>query len=351
MPISITTIGKEILEAADIDRFHEIAELAPNVHVTSDACCSTVYVRGFGSPFSPSAFEPSVGFAIDELSIPRGEYLSDALYDLERVEVLRGPQGMLFGKNTTAGLFHVLTAAPTKEFTGHVLGRVGNLGAHRAEIALGGPVYPFGDIAQFRLALLDFEGVGDVENTFLDEDEPSPVQRAGRLKLALQPLDGLEITLAGERVTTESRPFHAQQTNLRQSSLDFLRQFDPEIEDDWRNHQSSISQMGEVDRQTDRVQANLRYRWDGFSWLREPEVVAVIAHTESDADLPFDVDQSPADILSIDSPSEYLYDQQSAELRFAGTLPAPFGLGDVEVLLGGLVFESDFSSDSPFRAG
>ena len=89
VPISISTLGGDFLEKTDVDTFHEVAEFAPNVHVTTDACCS-IYVRGFGSPLAPTGFDPSVGFAIDELTVPRDAFMSDPLYDLARIEVLRG---------------------------------------------------------------------------------------------------------------------------------------------------------------------------------------------------------------------------------------------------------------------
>src|SRR5207249_164020 len=93
VPISITALDGDFLKKAGVDDLHKLAEYAPNVRFTTNPCCTTVFIRGFGNPFAASAFDPAVGLAWDELSIPREIYMSDPLYDVERFEVLRGPQG------------------------------------------------------------------------------------------------------------------------------------------------------------------------------------------------------------------------------------------------------------------
>ena len=240
VPISITALEGSFLQEAGIDDFHELAEFTPNVRFTTNACCTTVFIRGFGTPFAAGAFDPTVGLALDELSIAKEIYMSDPLFDIERFEVLRGPQGTLFGKNTPAGLFNVTTASPSDEFEGYVLGGVGGLGVHRLEAALGGPLGELGDLVRFRLAAVDLDGPGDVENTALDVDEPATEQQAGRLKL--------EISAARRTSTSADRLARAHGVallprpvvRLPRRDVEFLRGFDPEFEDDPFNHQNSI---------------------------------------------------------------------------------------------------------------
>ncbi|MGH7803165.1 MAG: TonB-dependent receptor plug domain-containing protein, partial [Candidatus Binatia bacterium] len=188
VPISLTALTGDFLVEAGIDNVHELSKFTPNVNFATNPCCPIIYIRGFGTSFNASSFDPTVGFALDELSISQSIYFADPLYDIERIEVLRGPQGTLFGKNTTGGLFNIATAGPTKEFTGSLIGRVGGLGVHRFEAALGGPLGPLGDWAQFRLAVLESQEAGDVANTLLGTRQPRAAQQGARLKLALQPL-------------------------------------------------------------------------------------------------------------------------------------------------------------------
>src|ERR1041384_7639359 len=158
VPISITAIDGEFLKKAGIDDLHKLAEFAPNVRFTTNPCCTTVFIRGFGNPFAAGAFDPAVGLAQDELSIPKEIYMSDPIYDVQRFEVLRGPQGTLFGKNTPAGLFNVVTARPTQELTGYFIGRAGDLDVHRVEGAISGSPSWLKDVAQLRLSGVDLHG-------------------------------------------------------------------------------------------------------------------------------------------------------------------------------------------------
>src|SRR4029079_12046696 len=105
-------------------RFHEAMRLVPNVYVPdSGAIGNVVIIRGFGTPFGVSAFDPAVGLVVDELPLNQDVYFSDPLFDIARFEVLRGPQGTLFGRNTSAGLFNVTTENPTDELDGYLIGR------------------------------------------------------------------------------------------------------------------------------------------------------------------------------------------------------------------------------------
>jgi len=351
VPISITAIDGEFLKKAGIDDLHKLAEFAPNVRFTTNPCCTTVFIRGFGNPFAASAFDPAVGLALDELSIPKEIYMSDPLYDVQRFEVLRGPQGTLFGKNTPAGLFNVVTARPTRELTGYVLGRVGDLDVHRVEAAVSGSPAWLRDYAQFRLSGVELHGAGDVENTKLGIKEPAPKQQGGRLEIALQPAADLDLLLVGSGAHTTSRVFHVQLARLTGPELDFLRQFDPRVESDPFNHQNSIDLRDDLSRTTYLGQANIRYNLERLLPVKNAELVTILGYTGFDQDNPLDVDFSPADILALRSPSPFDYRQMSAEMRISGTLPAPFHVGEIESLLGVLVFDANLLSDSHARAG
>ncbi|MGH7805589.1 MAG: TonB-dependent receptor plug domain-containing protein, partial [Candidatus Binatia bacterium] len=315
VPISITAFSGEFLSDAGIDDIHELTQFAPNASFRTN---ETVFIRGVGSPFGGSSFDPSVGLAIDEMSIAREMYLGDAIYDIERFEVLRGPQGTLFGKNTPAGLFNVTTAQPTREFSGYLLARAGALDYHRIEGALGGPFGPLGDIAQFRFSFVEANLEEDVFNTKLRQGEDDRQQRAARFKLATQPLDGLEILFIGSIATSDAITFHAQAHKFRDSHVEWLRRYDPEFEADGENHQTSADLDQHWKKYIDLVQTNVTYDAGDLGPLRDTQVVAVLGKTGFDFDRPTDTDLTPARILNLD-PQVYDYDQQSAELRFSGT--------------------------------
>jgi iron complex outermembrane receptor protein len=347
VPISVSAFGGELFEDGGVDGLHELAERAPNVFFTSNPCCMVVLIRGFGTPFALSSFDPTVALVLDELLIPREAYMADPLYDLERFEVLRGPQGTLFGKNSPAGLFNVVTAKPTKELDGYLIGQGGNLGTHRFEGAVGGPL---GRIAQFRLAGVDSRQPGDVDNTKLKTDVPGAEQRGGRIELAAQPLEGLDWLFIGSVASTESR-FHGQAHKFPESSKRFLRRFDPRFEDDGLNHRNSIDLAAPLSRDMHLLQTNLRYAVDRWIPMKHAELVAVLGITGFDVNRALDIDISPADILNQGPSAPFNHDQRSVELRFSGAAPVPLGFGEIELLTGLLLYDSDLLSRTPLRAG
>src|SRR3546814_14235892 len=90
-----------------------VMNYTPNVFVQSTAGNDVIYIRGFGSPPANFAFDQSVSLYVDGVYAGRSRQAQAPFFDLQRVEVLRGPQGALFGKNTAAGAVSVVSAGPT----------------------------------------------------------------------------------------------------------------------------------------------------------------------------------------------------------------------------------------------
>lgn len=109
VPVSVTAVTSEMLESRQINELTQIARAAPSLQVGSD---NTFAVRGVGTLAFASTIDSSVALALDEVNLGR-PFLGGSLFnDLDRVEVLNGPQGLLFGKNASAGLLNIVTAKP-----------------------------------------------------------------------------------------------------------------------------------------------------------------------------------------------------------------------------------------------
>ena len=120
MPISIVTVSGETIDNAAITSLQELTLYIPNVTVNAGAGTPNLFIRGIGSGTN-QGFEQSVGMYIDGVYAGRGPLAAvPTTMDLERVEILKGPQGILFGKNTIAGAINITTAKPTDEFEGMV---------------------------------------------------------------------------------------------------------------------------------------------------------------------------------------------------------------------------------------
>lgn len=112
VPISLTALDRERLQATSIPRLEDAALLAPNATIVLDPISDKINIRGIYSGDN-AGLEQSVSTFVDGVYRGRGTQVRFAFLDLERVEVLRGPQGVLFGKNTIGGAFNLTTAKPT----------------------------------------------------------------------------------------------------------------------------------------------------------------------------------------------------------------------------------------------
>ncbi len=143
VPIAITAIGPELLQNAGVDNVRDLEQLAPSVQSStgqSSATGTTIYIRGITTGGDNPGFEPAVGVFIDGVFRARAGVAISELPELERVEVLRGPQGTLFGRNTSAGALSIYTALPQFETHGYVEGMYGNYNAYGIKGAITGPV-------------------------------------------------------------------------------------------------------------------------------------------------------------------------------------------------------------------
>lgn len=122
VPVAVSVVsGESILNTGAVN-IENIANAIPtlNVRQSGTSLNQALYLRGIGTFGTPIAFEPSVSAVLDGVVLSRsGEAFTD-LFDIERVEVLRGPQGTLFGKNASAGVINIVTKAPTDRFEGYV---------------------------------------------------------------------------------------------------------------------------------------------------------------------------------------------------------------------------------------
>lgn len=143
VPIAITALGPQLLEKAGVDNVRDLEQLAPSLQSStgqSSATGTTIYIRGITTGGDNPGFEPAVGVFIDGVFRARAGVAISEFPELERVEVLRGPQGTLFGRNTSAGALSIFTAQPQFETHGYVEATYGNYDAMGIKGGITGPV-------------------------------------------------------------------------------------------------------------------------------------------------------------------------------------------------------------------
>ncbi|MEM7081684.1 MAG: TonB-dependent receptor [Pseudomonadota bacterium] len=195
VPISINALGGAKLEEAGIDKLEDLQLFVPNFQLTETGISTQMYIRGIGTS-NNQGFEQSVGTYIDGVYYGRQQLIRAPMFDLARVEVLRGPQSILFGKNSIAGALNMTTAKPTDERTGKVALTVNpDFGGYEGRFVFSQGIT---DNLAGRLSVRYFEEDGYVRNTVRNEDEVTRDEATVRAQLRFTPTDTQEWNLKVE---------------------------------------------------------------------------------------------------------------------------------------------------------
>ena len=139
-PFAVTAFNSQMLERTGVKDVRDLAAVTPNLLVTQNASFSQIYIRGIGSNNVFGGSDPSSTIHLDGVYLARpASYLTNFL-DVERIEVLRGPQGTLYGRNSVGGTINVISRKPGNEFVGRIQATYGNYNFARAEGYVSGPL-------------------------------------------------------------------------------------------------------------------------------------------------------------------------------------------------------------------
>lgn len=194
-PISITAIGSDTLIETQITSFNEIADLVPNLTIDGGGRGGNRFnpiIRGVGATESGN---PGVGTYIDGVFMPRSFQSLLNVADIQQIEVLRGPQGTLFGKNTIGGSINVTTVAPAEELQGSVWIRAGSFNEVLTRSTLNVPVIE--NLLYSRLSFSSRNSEGYAQNVRNGEyySDRSDLWFLGKLRLT--PTDDIEVNFNG----------------------------------------------------------------------------------------------------------------------------------------------------------
>jgi len=196
VPISVATITGEKLADAGIENLEDLTAYLPNIHFTESGFSTQVRVRGIGSDNS-QGFEQSVGMYMDGIYYGRAQLFRTPMMDMQRAELLRGPQSTLFGKNSISGALNLTTARPTEEFEGSLsVSHEFEHNQNEVNAVVSGPI---SDNLRARLAIRTYEEDGYYFNTHKNLEEPKSEDEAYRLTLDWTPTDSLSFLFKAEK--------------------------------------------------------------------------------------------------------------------------------------------------------
>ncbi len=211
VPISMDVVGNEAIMEAGFGDFKDIERIAPSVQIKDDQGAMYITMRGIGTTSGDEAQDTSVVVNIDGEYINRPQVLNLAVFDLDRVEVLHGPQGTLYGRNSTGGAINFVTRKPGKEFEFNAALTTGNYGTTDVDLGISVPI---SENAGMRLAMFKKQHDGYYTHT------PHPIDQSGntsyesndndmqggRATLVFDPSDDLSLTLQIETAEKEFTP-------------------------------------------------------------------------------------------------------------------------------------------------
>ena len=205
VPMSIQAFSEDTLDALRVDSVDDLQSVVPSFSVSqSYQGVPTYTLRGIGFNTINLSATSTVGTYVDEVAYPFPFMNSGPVFDIERIEVLKGPQGTLFGRNTTAGLINMVTNKPSDEFEAQVSADVGNYDTWNLE---GMVNLPLSDKAQARFAIRsENSDEGWQESISRGEDRGTKDKLGFRAALALQPTENLDIDVSynGWRNTSDT---------------------------------------------------------------------------------------------------------------------------------------------------
>ena len=209
VPVSITALSGGAIEQLGLRTSVDVAAQVPNLTIKQSFAASVpqIFLRGVGINDPNANANGAIGLYVDEVNLVSPMALTFQLFDTERVEVLRGPQGTLYGRNTTGGAMNFISRKPTQEFEGYGTLAYGRFQSLRAEGSVSGPL---GERAALRLAAIYENNDGFHSNRVTGRDDLGDLGRwAGRALLKLNPSDAVEVLLNvhGGRVRNHSTPF------------------------------------------------------------------------------------------------------------------------------------------------
>ncbi len=183
VPMTVSVFTAETIQSAGIEKPGDFIARVPNMTLveTQNAGNAFVVVRGISQARNS---EPSVAVMVDGVLETNPAEFNQDLFDIEQIEVLKGPQGAVYGRNAIGGAIIIRTKDPGDEFEGRVKLGYGNESSVRAQAGISGPI---GDIFKYRASLSYYDTDGFLESTFLGGKADPVESLSGRLRLSFEP--------------------------------------------------------------------------------------------------------------------------------------------------------------------
>lgn len=324
VPIVVTALSEHLLQDTGVSDIKDLQVLTPGLIVVSSSNESTTMarIRGIGTFSENVGLESSVGVVIDGVYRPRNGVAFGDLGELERIEVLKGPQGTLFGKNTSAGVINVMSKRPSFDFESQLELTGGNHGVKEGSASINGPLTK-SLAGRLYVAARERDGFLDVstgEGPRTETEDNDRNMKTARGQLLLQPSEAVDIRLIGDYTERDEHCCAAVQTitgprgplvDSLATDAGVMNPADPFARDAFTNRSTrqQVDDMG--------IAAEINWR---LKALGGATVTSITAWRDWESMAGQDTDISSADIIYRDDDGDFAsaFEQLSEEVRLAG---------------------------------
>ena len=203
VPIAITAISSADIERMGANELKDVQFSTPNLTITGNNPNQQSYgIRGISDKGRNAGYDQRLGVYVDGVWVGKGAASNQSTLDIESVEVLRGPQGTLFGKNTVAGAISINTKKPGDEFAGFISADVGNYDYRDITASIN---VPLSDSVKAKVSVNKSDRDGYIENIFLGKDFNNLDSVAGRAQVLWEVSEQTEVYFTADHYENESR--------------------------------------------------------------------------------------------------------------------------------------------------
>ncbi|MDX1997770.1 MAG: TonB-dependent receptor [Thermoanaerobaculia bacterium] len=332
VPVAVTVVRGEALEETAAQDISELQAQVPNLSIyqgRNQSTTLTAFMRGIGQADPLWGVDPGVGLYLDDVYMARPQGALLDVFDVARIEVLRGPQGTLYGKNTIGGAIKYVSRPLTDERSGMISFTPGTFNNQDIRASFAGALVPGKLRGKLAIASLQRDGYG--ENRFTGRDVSDKDTLAFRAALDWLPRDGVTVQFAYDKTKDDANPKGYQRLAANPLCPAFLGRTCPPLNDTF-DTESGLAPLNSTDAQGGSVVVG----WElGDAW----RLKSITAFRESDSENNIDFDTTPARITDVIA--TYYDEQLTQEIQLlydgGGKWTGVFGAYYFDGEAGGLV--------------
>jgi iron complex outermembrane recepter protein len=321
-PLTVTAFDSEELEANDIRSLEDVTQFVPNLQfdqAAGSSNASRIYLRGVGNGDTIITDDNGVGIYVDSVFLPRAAGTLLAVSDVERVEVLAGPQGTLYGKNTIGGLVNYITRKPQWEYEGNASLRVGTYGQLDTGLVMNFPLV--NERAALRVSLATRSNDGYARNSFRNQDVQDSRSLNGRVQLLLQPAEELELLFSAAQSVAREHGY-APKCKFNTEPGGLTARLFPGFgeacrDDEQRRSVRRVARDGQLEDELKTISTYMQMTWTAADWMT---VKSTTAWNRNNVSGSGDGDATQFPVFN-GAPSDFDKGQQDSiaqELNFSG---------------------------------